>query len=819
MKMLFQSLKFSKTWIVFTILFISSSILIAQPGITIAEKTKGMKLYNGFINYYWDESTGKIWLQIDELDKEILYQTSLPAGLGSNDIGLDRGIMGTTYIVKFSRIANKVLMIEPNYAYRAVSGGEAEKRAVEQSFAQSTIWGFTVAAQTGGSVLVDATDFIMRDALKVSNRLRSSKQGAYNLDASRSAMYLPRSKNFPLNTELETTLTFINNDGQTGSFVNSVTPVPEAITLRVHHSFAQLPDTNFQTRLYDARSPYITNSYFDYSSPVNEAIQKNMIVRHRLEKKDPLALKSEAIKPIVYYLDNGTPEPIRSALLEGANWWNQAFEAAGFINAFQVKILPETADPMDLRYNMINWVHRSTRGWSYGDAVVDPRTGEIIKGNVTLGSLRVRQDYLIAQGLLAPFENNALPADDKMLKMALQRLKQLSAHEIGHTIGLMHNYISSAQSRASVMDYPPPMVSLNANNEIDLTNAYTNEIGEWDKVSIQYGYSQFPKGVNEAEALNKILSDAAKKGLTFISDRDARDPAGLHPEAHLWDNGNDPVKELKNVMNIRSKALSKFGLNNIPQGTPMAMLEDVLVPVYLFHRYQVEAVSKQVGGMYYSYAIKGDGQMVTRSVSKEVQLEALKALVDCMDPKTLALPESIVKLIPPRPSGYSISKELFNRRTGLVFDPLAAAESAADMPLSFLFNASRMNRMVQYQGSNKGLGVDEMMGLLIAKTWKSPRLNGMEGMIQKQNEQLLLTYLLSSSVNDDASFATKAQIHKSLEDLRIYAAAQLKATTDTTYKGYLILTLDRMKSPEKAKPTLHPVAPPGAPIGCMMDEI
>ena len=792
---------------------------MAQPGITIAEKTKNMKSYNGFINYYWDESNGKIWLQIDELDKEILYQTSLPAGLGSNDIGLDRGIMGTTYIVKFSRTANKVLMIQPNYSYRAVSGGEAEKRAVEQSFAQSTVWGFTIAAETGGSVLVDATDFIMRDALKVSNRLRSSKQGTYNLDASRSAMYLPRSKNFPLNTELETTLTFINNDGQTGNFVNAVTPVPEAITLRVHHSFAQLPDNNFQTRLYDARSPYITNSYFDYSSPVNEPIQKNMILRHRLEKKDPLALKSEAIKPIIYYLDNGTPEPIRSALLEGASWWNQAFEAAGFINAFQVKILPETADPMDLRYNMINWVHRSTRGWSYGDAVVDPRTGEIIKGNVTLGSLRVRQDYLIAQGLLAPFENNTLPADDKMLKMALQRLKQLSAHEIGHTIGLMHNYISSAQNRASVMDYPPPMVTLNASNEIDLSNAYTNEIGEWDKVSIQYGYSQFPKGSNEAEALNKILSDAAKNGLTFISDRDARDPAGLHPEAHLWDNGNDPVKELKNVMNVRSKALSKFGLNNIPQGTPMAMLEDVLVPVYLFHRYQVEAVSKQVGGMYYTYAIKGDGQMVTRSVSKEVQLEALKALADCMDPKALTLPESIIRLIPPRPAGYGNSKELFTRRTGLVFDPLAAAESAADMPLSFLFNASRMNRMVQYQVSSKGLGVDDMIGLLIAKTWKAPRLNGMEGMIQKQNEQLLLTYLLSASINDDVSFATKAQIHKSLEDLKIYADAQLKATSDNTYKGYLLLTLDRMKSPEKAKPTLHPVAPPGAPIGCMLDEI
>jgi hypothetical protein len=786
---------------------------LAQTLPTIEDKTKNLVRHEGFMNFYWDDSAGKIYLEIPQTETEILYQTSLPAGLGSNDIGLDRGLMGATAIVKFTRVGNKVLMMQPNYDYRAITGDVAEKRAVEQSFAQSALWGFTVEAAGKQSVLVDATAFLMRDAMQVSNSLTNSKQGTYSVDPARSALYLPCTKNFPQNTEFEATITFTTRDARPGAIVGSVAPAADAITLRLHHSFVQLPDNNYKPRILDPRSGMISGSYFDYSTPVSEPIEKFFIIRHRLRKKDPTAARSEAIKPIIYYLDNGTPEPIRSALLEGARWWNQAFEAAGYINAFQVKILPADADPMDVRYNMINWVHRSTRGWSYGAAITDPRTGEIIKGNVTLGSLRVRQDYLIAQGLLAPFENG-VPADDKMLTMALQRLKQLSAHEVGHTLGLMHNYIASSQGRASVMDYPSPVVNLDAAGSPEIDDAYTNQIGDWDKVAIHYAYADIPAGNNEKEILNIIITDAAKKGLTFISDRDARDPGGMHPGAHLWDEGKDAVSGLRNVMKVREKALAQFGENSIKKGTPMAFLEDVLVPVYLYHRYQVEAVTKLVGGMDYSYAVKGEGQLVTKPLSKAEQLLALNAVADCIDPAFLALPQRIIQLIPPRPGNYNYTKELFSRRTSPAFDALAAAESAADLPLSFLFNPSRLNRMAENQALYNGLGIDEMMTVLMNKTWKAPRRTALPGLILQQNEQLLLGYLLQLSVTQELSFAARAAILKAIDDIEQLARKQLATTAS---KGYVLLTLDRIKNRQDAKPFVPQPIPPGAPIGCDMD--
>ncbi len=784
----------------------------AQNLPSIEEKVKGLEKVDGFIPYYLDKDNGKLWLEISESEQELLYCISLPAGLGSNDIGLDRGLLGSQHIIRFKRNGKKLFLHQPNYEYRANSTNHMERKAVEESFATSIVWSFTIEAATGNRWLVDATDFLLRDAMKAAQAIRRSKQGNYSTDKTRSGIYFEATKNFPKNTELDATITLVNNDGESGPQVRAVAANPDALTLRMHHSFVELPDAGFQPREFDPRAGYFPISYYDYSSPVSEPIEKYYIRRHRLQKKNPNAAVSEPVKPIVYYLDNGTPEPIRSALLDGARWWNQAFEAAGFRNAFRVEILPEGADPMDIRYNMINWVHRSTRGWSYGASVTDPRTGEIIKGNVTLGSLRVRQDYLIAQGLLAPFEKG-IPADDKMLKMALARLRQLSAHEIGHTLGIMHNYAASVSNRASVMDYPHPVVKLTSAGNIDLNDAYDTKIGEWDKLAVSYGYAQFPSGVNEKQALNKLLLDGAAKGLQFIADRDARSPAGSHPQAHLWDNGTNAADELKHVLKVREKALAGFGLNSIKAGTPMAMLEDLLVPVYFYHRYQVEAAVKLLGGVEYSYAVKGDGSPAMKLVPKKEQLAALDAIALTLDPSTLVIPEKIASLIPPRPAGYSGSRELFSKRTGLNFDPLAPAETAADFPLSFLFHPDRINRM-EIQATQGGLSATEMAQKLIDLTFKANRRTGMEALIQQQTEQVLLTYLLGWSVNESMSMPIRARGAALVKDLKEWIETALKSTTDPSLKAHYSFILLRIHSPEKAKPTQHAPIPPGAPIGC-----
>src|SRR5215467_92822 len=420
---------------------------------TIAAKTAGMQKIDGYVPIYWDAGAGKMWMEITRFNTEMLYQVSLPAGVGSNPIGLDRGQLGGTYVVYFERVGPKALMIQPNYRYRALSDDEAERRAVADSFARSVIWGFKVEAAEGGRVLVDATAFFLRDAHGVAERLRGSRQGNFRFDESRSVFYLPRTKGFPKNTEVETIITLAGDEP--GALLRGVTPTAGSVTVRQHHSFVELPDNGYKPRAYDPRVSAMPMMFYDYASPYNEPVEKRWIRRHRLQKKDPNAALSEVVKPIVYYVDNGAPEPIRSALVEGASWWSQAFEAAGFKNAFIVKVLPEDADPMDLRYNMINWVHRSSRGWSYGSSVTDPRTGEILKGNVTLGSLRIRQDYMLGTGLVPSFaagsaddggcDFGALPDVDYLLdaadpttdaaQMSLARIRQLAAHETGHTLG------------------------------------------------------------------------------------------------------------------------------------------------------------------------------------------------------------------------------------------------------------------------------------------------------------------------------------------------------------------------------------------------
>jgi hypothetical protein len=786
----------------------------------IEEKTDGMTAYEGYFDFHWDEESGKIWLEVDRFDEEFLYVNSLPAGIGSNDIGLDRNQLGDTRVVKFIRSGPKVMLVQPNYSYRAVSDNADERQSVEEAFAQSVIWGFTAEEMVDGKALIDLTPFLLRDAHGVANRLQRGGEGSYRVDASRSAIYLDRTKNFPKNSEFEAMVT-LQGDPR-GRYLRSVTPSAEAVTVRMHHSFVELPDDNYEPRVYDPRSGYNALSYQDYATPIDQSLVKRFIRRHRLEKKNPEAAVSEAVEPIVYYLDRGAPEPIRSALIEGASWWNQAFEAAGYKDAFQVEVLPPDADPMDVRYNVINWVHRSTRGWSYGSSVTDPRTGEIIKGHVLLGSLRVRQDFLIAQGLVDAYENGE-EADPRLLQMALARLRQLSAHEVGHTIGLAHNFAASVNDRASVMDYPHPYITVDDGGEIDFSQAYDTGIGEWDKRTILYGYQDFPEGTDEKEALRDILAENNEMGLKYMSDSDARPPSGAHPDGHLWDNGASAVAELKRLSDVRETALASFDETNIPEGTPMADLERVLVPLYLAHRYQVEAVSKVLGGVNYSYAVRGDGQPTNEMVPVAAQMDALDALLMTLQPDFLALPEEVIELIPPQPIGYRRDRELFRIHTGLTFDPIGAAESSANHTISFMLNAQRLTRIVEQHARS---AEHPPLTAVMEKAWRGVTLDPnasvyhqeLTMMVQKLLFQHMLRLAGDRDIMQQVSAVALAQAQAFMQEMA-GMVSELDANDDEdqivrAHIMYLGQQFTRFQAdPENYQLPAMPPMPDGSPIG------
>jgi Met-zincin/Domain of unknown function (DUF5117) len=803
---------------------------------TISSKIAGMTHIDGLLPLDWDAKAGKLYLEIPHLDPagnspDLLYTHSLPYGTGSNDLGLDRGQISQGEIVRFARSGPKVLLIEPNQRFRSSGTDPAEQLAVRQSFPESVLYGFKVETDDpNGAVLVDATDFFLRDAHGVAEALTSTKQGAYKVDATRSTIALDATKAFPKNTEVEAILTFTTDGPTNGEFVRDVTPDPHAITVREHQSFIQLPGPGFTPRRFDPRAGYFPTSYRDYSAPLGEPLDQQFIIRHRLIKKDPACKTTcEAVAPIQYYVDNGAAEPIRTALLEGARWWDQAFQAAGWAKGtFKVDILPAGADPMDIRYNMIQWVHRYTRGWSYGAAVVDPRTGEIIKGNVTLGSLRSRQDYLIADALLAPYVDGKPlpPATDPMLAMALARTRQLAAHETGHTLGLAHNFAASAYGTTepngtSVMDYPHPWITLDKDGIPTLSQSYAVNIGLWDKVAIDYGYREFDsnkKPTEDPAALNAILATSQKNGLVYITDEDARPLGSAHPHAHLWDNGPDPAEELNRILTVRAAALKRFGENAITNGTPLAQLEDTLVPLYLLERYQTEAASKEIGGLDYRYNLRGDGQINPAIVNPEDQRKALAAVLKTLSPETLTLPESLLQIFPPRPPGLERTRESFASHTGLTFDPIAAAESSADLTLALLVNPERASRLIEYHmrvpASPSLRSVLEAISKAVAERPEGG--HSMSSEVERAVEFRALEAMLALAINPAASSQARAIARSHIADLlhEFTTAAPLQDTAEAIHRAALIDRINEFeRDPAKFVPAKPVEAPPGMPIG------
>jgi hypothetical protein len=796
-----------------TILTALVLLLLAGPGIhaqsaseskSIASVTSGLKRIDGYIPLFWDQKSGRMWMEIARFDEEFLYQVSLPAGVGSNPIGLDRGQLGPSAVVRFERVGPRVLLIQSNYRYRALSNDAAERRAVADSFARSVLWGFKVEATQGERVLVDATAFFLRDAHGVAEKLRLTRQGSFRFDESRSAFHLPRTKGFPANTEIETLISLTGDDA--GPLLRSVAPTAQVVTVRQHHSLVELPDleaNGYQPRDYDPRVSAMPHTFYDYASPFTAPIEKRWIRRHRLQKKDPRAAVSEAVRPIIYYVDNGVPEPIRSALLEGASWWAQAFEAAGFRNGFQVRILPDDADPMDIRYNMINWVHRSTRGWSYGASVVDPRTGEIIKGNVSLGSLRIRQDMLLGTGMIAPGlgmgamgatgDQRAMPewqclaaespevdylavaslgdAATDSAAMSLARIRQLSAHEVGHTLGFSHNFAASSYGRASVMDYPAPLVGIR-DGRLDLADAYAVGMGVYDIFSVRFAYTQYESVAEERAGLKKLVEDGVAAGMLFIDDGDGRDVATAHPQASVWDNGTDAVATLRHELEVRRIGIQNYGLGNIAVGQPLSDLEAKLLPLYLHHRYQLMAAAKSIGGLRFSYAVRtaaGPSPAPARQIVPAAQQrEALKVILGTLSPKELALPGAIIALIPPVATGFDGgTAEYFGRRTDPAFDPLGIASVAANLTFDALLAPARLERLVVFNAEDpSNPSLREVLAALIGATWKAPApTDGYHRAILQTTRSLLVDRLIETASLESLSSLARAEVRAALRDI------------------------------------------------------
>ena len=801
----------SRVWCILFALLVGCSLAMpARAQTSIQSYTEGMDKQDGYFPLYWDSAEGRLLVEIPRLDEDFLYLTSLATGVGSNALGLDRGEIDDEYIARFERTGPMVSLVLQNPEYRARSDNEALARSVRESFPTSNVGTFEILAKEDGHLLVDMTAFFLRDAVDVQGYLRRDEQGTFNLDADRSLIYQPRTKAFPENTEVEVSLTFVGADP--GSEVRRHTPDGRALTLRQHHSLVKLPGSGFTPRPFDPRIGFFTVSFYDFAKPFNAGgYEARYAIRHRLEKENPDAAKSEPVEPIVYYLDPGVPEPYRTAFKEGARWYNGLFEAAGFIDAFQIKDMPPDMDPMDARYHVIQWVHRTEAGSSIGPEFVDPRTGEIIKAAVRMDSYRSLVDYNIYAGVRPAFGAQGPDVSAEAFTMA--RRRQHAAHEIGHTLGLAHNFIAASYGRASVMDYPAPLIKLDE-GRIDLGDAYRNGPGAYDSLAIRWGYTPFPEGQEQA-GLEAFIDEAQARGLKFITNSDQRS-SGSYPEASTWINGRDPVEDLERVMEVRRVLIDRFDETALNPGEPMWRLGQRFVPVYLHHRFMLEAATKAIGGMAFRYAVRGDDLSPTQIVGPERQRRALELLMDALAPNELAVPEHVLQNMAPRPHGYQRDERTFQSKADPAFDQLGMARTLAEQVVGGILHPQRVARVVAFADRDaQQPTLEEVIGRMIEQTWQASPAEE-HAALARVVQRVVVDELIQLAANEDATVEARAGAEWGLR--RIATLIEQRESATPSAAAHLQLAkADIQRFLDRTAPATAPseplAPPPGTPIG------